>query len=90
MNSKELTAEAGAILDRIQQMRRNAKRVQFIEESVVDRMQDMVEQLSGTIVEICEEFDCDDDRAGFSKPGRKQPAPLYDTIAEKKQALEGP
>ena len=51
-------------------------------------MEAAIEDLQQSIIQILEGFD-EQEAKGFREP-RSRPIALYDTLEEKKQALEGP
>lgn len=89
MNSQQITDLAADIDKYTVVLRREWHACKFIDIAVIDSIQNAIETLQHTMLEILEDLDADEDGMTLRKPTRK-PAPLYDTLAEKKEALEGP
>ena len=89
MKTKEITALAIEIAQKTEEMREHVGDVYFVEFPAMESLETAVDDLQTAILEILENFD-EEDSTGFRKPRNGKPKPLYDTLEEKRQALEGP
>ena len=89
MNSQQITELALDIDKYALVLRKEWHACKFIDIAVIDHIQGAIETLQHTMLEILEDLDADEDGMTLRKPTRK-PAPLYDTLEEKAQALDKP
>ena len=91
MNSKEITEATLDMAIGAKRIREQLKRVRIVDEEVLESMDVVITEFQQATIEILEQFDSEEGVKGFRRPSRKpEPGPLYDTLEEKRQALEGP
>jgi hypothetical protein len=89
LNSQQITDLAADIDKYAIVLRKEWHACKFIDIAVIDSIQNAIETLQHTLLEILEDLDADEDGMTLRKPTKKPPSP-YDTLAEKAQALDKP